>query len=158
MVDQVQHVGVCSVVNNRQTGTMSLRVRTHTNSVSDINMDSEKVEGLCFPLLFPHGELGYTNASKSCMSPDEYVMSRLLMPEKIGVNFMTAQAIYAPFECIDSRTGEELVPTEDPSQIDEHQVQGVSIRRRLRVNCFMLMARLAQYWLMDFILKSLIRE
>ncbi len=35
-------------------------------------MDSEKVEGLCFPLLFPHGEPGYTNASKSGMSPDEY--------------------------------------------------------------------------------------
>ncbi len=59
MVDQVQHFDVCSVVNNRQTGTMTLQVRTHTNSVSDVNMDSEKVEGLCFPLLFPHGEPGY---------------------------------------------------------------------------------------------------
>ena len=57
MVDQVQHFDVCSVVNNRQTGAMTLQVRTHANSVSDINMDSEKVEGLCFPLLFPHGEL-----------------------------------------------------------------------------------------------------
>ncbi len=85
MVDQVQHFDVCSVVNIRQTGAMSLRVRTHTNSVSDINMDSEKVEGLRFPLLFPHGEPGYTNASKRRMSPDEYVMSRLLMPEKLGV-------------------------------------------------------------------------
>ncbi len=52
MVDQVQHFDVCSVVNNRQTGAMTLQVRTHTNSVSDVNMDSEKVEGLCFPLLF----------------------------------------------------------------------------------------------------------
>jgi hypothetical protein len=64
---------------------MSLWVRTHTNSVSDFNMDSEKVEGLCFPLLFPHGKPGYTNASKSRMSPDEYVMSRLLRPEKLGL-------------------------------------------------------------------------
>ncbi len=130
---------------------MSLQVRTHTNSVSDINMDStKKVEGLCFPLLFPHGEPGYTNASKSCMSPDEYAMSRMLMPEKIGGDFMTAQALYGPFECIDSRTGEEFVPTEDQSQTEEHQVQGVSIRHHLRENCFMLMARLAQDWLMDF--------
>ena len=69
MVDQVQHFDVCSVVNNRQTGAMTLQdSRTHTNSVSDVNMDSEKVEGLCFPLLFPHGEPGYTNASKSGMS------------------------------------------------------------------------------------------
>jgi hypothetical protein len=83
MVDQVQHFDVCSVVNNRQTGAIALQVKTHTNSVSDINMDSEKVEGLCFPLLFPHGDPGYTNLSKSRLSPDEYVMVMMLRPEKI---------------------------------------------------------------------------
>ena len=71
---------------------MTLQVKTYTNSVSDINMDSEKVERLCFPLLFPHGEPDYTNASKSHMSLDEYAMSRMLMPEKNGGDFMTAQA------------------------------------------------------------------
>ncbi len=97
---------------------MKLQVRTHTNSVSGINMDSEKVEGLCFPLLFPHGEPGYTNASKSGMSPDEYAMWR---------DFMTARAPYAPVECIDSHTCEAFAPTEDQSEIEEHQVQGVAI-------------------------------
>ncbi len=53
LVHQVQHFDVCSVVNNRQTGAMTLQVKMHTISVSDINMDSKKVEGLCFPLLFP---------------------------------------------------------------------------------------------------------
>ncbi len=52
-VHQVQYFDVCSVVNNRQIGAMTLQVKTHTNSMPDINMDSEKVEGLCFPLLFP---------------------------------------------------------------------------------------------------------
>jgi hypothetical protein len=42
-------------------------------------MDSEKVEGLCFPLLFPHAEPAYTNARKSRMSPDKYAMSALLI-------------------------------------------------------------------------------
>ncbi len=65
MVDQFQHFDVCSVVNNRQTGAMTLQVRTSNGNVSDVNMDSEKVEGLCFPLLFPHAEPGYTNASMS---------------------------------------------------------------------------------------------
>jgi hypothetical protein len=67
MVDQAQHFDVCSVVNNRQTGAINikLQVRTNTGNVSDINMDCEKVEGLCFPLLFPRAEPGYTNASKS---------------------------------------------------------------------------------------------
>jgi hypothetical protein len=49
-------------------------------------MDSEKVEELCFPLLFPHAEPGYTNASKSRLGPDEYVIARLLRPEKYTVN------------------------------------------------------------------------
>ncbi len=65
---------------------MTLQVKMHTNSVSDINMDSEKVEGLCFPLLFPHGEPGYTNLIKSHLSPDEYVMAMMLRPEKYMVN------------------------------------------------------------------------
>jgi hypothetical protein len=82
MVHQVQHFDVCSIVNNRQTSAMKLQVKMHTNSVSDINMDSEKVEGLCFPLMFPHGEPDYTNSSKSCLSPDEYVMAKMLRPEK----------------------------------------------------------------------------
>jgi hypothetical protein len=35
MVDQVQHFDMCSVVNNRQTGAMTLQVRTHYGNVSD---------------------------------------------------------------------------------------------------------------------------
>ncbi len=77
MVHQGHYFDVWSVVNNRQTSAMTLQVKLHTHSVSDINMDSEKVEGLCFPLLFPHGEPGYTNLSKSCLSPDEYVMAKM---------------------------------------------------------------------------------
>ncbi len=44
MVDQVQHFDVCSVVNNRQTGEMTLQVRTSNGNVSDVNMDSKKVD------------------------------------------------------------------------------------------------------------------
>jgi len=63
---------------------------------------------------------------------------------------MTAQARYAPIECIDSHTGQAFAPTEDQSEIEEHQVQGASTFPHVRVNRFMMMARLAQYWLMDF--------
>ncbi len=101
MIRKVQHFDVCSVVSNRQTGVMTLQVKTHTNSVSDINMDSEKVEGLCFPLLSPHGEPGYTNLSRSRLSPDEYVMAQMLRPEKIHGEYMTAQASYPPFQFMD---------------------------------------------------------
>jgi hypothetical protein len=156
MVDQVQHFDVCSVVNNRP-GAMTLQVKTHTNSVSDINMDSEKVEGICFPLLFPHGEPGYTNSSKSHLSPDEYVTVMMLRPEKIHDEYMTAQASYATFQCIDICTGELFAPTKDQCQVEANQVRGVSICCLLRVYRFMLMAQLAQYWLMDLICESLIK-
>jgi hypothetical protein len=118
--------------------------------VSDVNMDSEKVEGLCLPLLFPHAEPGYTNASKSRLSPDEYVMARLLRPEKIYGKYMTATAAQALYQCIDSRTGEPFIPTEDTSVVQAYQVPDTLIHHSLGVNRFMLMARLAQYWLMDF--------
>jgi hypothetical protein len=122
MVNQVQHFDVCSVVNNRQTGAMTLQVKTHTNSVSDINMDSEKVEGFCFPLLFPHGEPGYTNSSKSRLSQDKYEMAKMLRPEKIHGEYMTAQASYAPFQCTDICTGELFAPTKDQCQVEANQV------------------------------------
>ena len=54
------------------------------------------MEGFCFPLLHCHGEPGYTNNIKSHMSPDEYVMASLLRPEKLGFEYMTAQAVYPP--------------------------------------------------------------
>ena len=112
MVDQAQHFDVCSaVVNNRQTGAIKLQVRTNTGNMSDINMDCEKVEGLCFPLLFPRAEPGYTNASKSRLSPDEYVMARLLRPEKNRGNYMTATAPQKPYLYVDSRTGEPFTDT-----------------------------------------------
>ncbi len=46
MTNQPTHVDVCSVMNNRQTGKMKLQVETHLHSVSDVSLDSEKMEGL----------------------------------------------------------------------------------------------------------------
>jgi len=50
---------------------------------------------------------------------------------------MTAQACYAPVECVDSRTGQAFAPTEDQSEIEEHQMQGASTFPHLRVNRFL---------------------
>jgi hypothetical protein len=84
---------VCAVMNCRQTGVMSLQVTTTNGSISDVEMNLEKVEGLCYPLLFPHGEPGFTNEMKDHISPADYVMARILMPKKIGCKYMTAPAI-----------------------------------------------------------------
>ncbi len=87
-------MSVCAVMNCRQTGVMSLQVTTTNGSISDAKMNSEKVEGLCYPLLFLHGEPGFTNEMKVHMSSVDYVMGRMLMPEKIGHKYMTAPARY----------------------------------------------------------------
>ena len=151
MIDQSWHFDVCSVVNNRQTGEMILRVQTRGYSVSHVNLDSEKVEGLCFLLLFPHGEPGYTNVYKHRLSPDAYVMSRLLRPEKrLSGKYMTAEADFGPYQYVDSRTGEPFVHNADLVEVNRYKVPGEVIRREMRVNRFILMSRLAQYWLMDF--------
>jgi hypothetical protein len=57
-------------------------VTTTNGSISDMKMNSEKVEPLCFPLLFPNGEAGYTNAQKDHISQLQYVMTRMLRAEK----------------------------------------------------------------------------
>ncbi len=40
-------MSVCAVMNCRQT--VSLQVTTTNGSISDVKMNSEKVEGLCYP-------------------------------------------------------------------------------------------------------------
>jgi hypothetical protein len=94
MIDQppCMAMNVCAVMNCRWTGVMSLQVTTTNGSISDVKMNSEHVEGLCYPLLFPHGEPGFTNEMKDCISLADYVMARMLMPEEIGRKYMTAPA------------------------------------------------------------------
>jgi hypothetical protein len=51
------------------------------------------------------GEDGWTNDLKDRITAEEYVMWRLLMPEKYGLEYMTAPAAEPPFEILDHRTG-----------------------------------------------------
>jgi hypothetical protein len=104
-------------MNYRQTGVSSLNMTTTNGSILDVNMNSEKVEGLCFPLLFPHGEAGYTNDQKDHLSPSQYAMARMLRPEKLNGQYMTAVARYSynP-QFIDGCTGKPFELDEDIDQ------------------------------------------
>jgi hypothetical protein len=82
IVDQVQHFDVCSVVNNRQTGAMTLQVKTHTNSVSDINVDSEKVEILCFPIMRRPRQ---TKSAHSIVSSNITILGKRTFPTMIAI-------------------------------------------------------------------------
>ncbi len=104
-------------MNCRQTGVTSLNVTTTNGSTLDIKMNSEKVEPLCFPLLFPHGEAGYTNAQKDHISPLQYVMARMLRHEKIYGQWMTAPVRHSDNpQVIDQCT---VKPFESDEDIDQ---------------------------------------
>jgi hypothetical protein len=99
-------------------------VTTTNGSISDVKMNLEKVQGLCYPLLFPHGEPGFTNEMKDHISPADYVMARMLMTEKIGRKYMTAPArYYSETQIIDSHTRESFASDEDVDQVDQHSMQ-----------------------------------
>jgi hypothetical protein len=65
---------------------MSLQVTTTNGSISDVKMNSEKVEGLCYPLLFSHEEPGFTYEMKEHIPPADYVIAML--------KYMTSPARY----------------------------------------------------------------
>jgi hypothetical protein len=143
-------MSVCAAMICRQTGVMSLQVTTTNGSISVVKMNLEKVDGLGYPLLFPHGEPGFTNEKKEHINPADYVMAWMLMPEKIGRKYMAAPArYYSETQIIDSCTGEPCASDEDVDQVVQHGMQ-ISTCQFLRLNQFILMFRLAQNWLLDF--------
>jgi hypothetical protein len=98
-------------------------------------------------IIVSHGEPGFTNEMKDHISPADYVMARMLMPKKIGCKYTTAPArYYSETQIIDSPTGDPFASDEDVDQVDLHVMQ-ITICQFLRVNWFILMFRLAQYWL-----------
>jgi hypothetical protein len=149
MPDQREHFTVCSVVNNRQNGSMEIQMQTRNNNVSSISMDSKEVEPVCFPLLFPLGENGWTNEMKPKLTAEAYIIARLLHPEKIMGKYMTAEATHSPYLNVDSRTGLQFPDDAPIVDIETHSVPDATIRRTLIVNRFMKMCRLASYWMLD---------
>ena len=139
---------VFAVLNSRRSDNMSLQVTTKSGSVSDVKMNSKDVERLCYPLFHPHGEPGYSNDLKAELSPGDYVMSRLMMPERKGETYLEALSKHAKTVRIDGRTGEPFSSDCDDSEVEQHGID-VVMRQLLRVNRHILMDRLSQYWLLD---------
>jgi hypothetical protein len=58
---------------------------------------------------------------KDQISPADYVITRMLMPKKIGCKYLTAPArYYSETQIIDSHTGEPFASDEDVDQVDQH--------------------------------------
>jgi hypothetical protein len=132
--DQQDHFTVCSVINNHQNGSMVIQTETRNNSISSISMDSEKVEPICFLLLFPLGESEWTNKWKHTLTAEAYIIARMLRPEKIQGTYMTAEATHSPYLNIDSRTGNPFPAYTTIADIETHSVPDASMHRTLNVN------------------------
>ncbi len=109
-----------------------------------------------FLLLFSQGEAGHTNNQKDCLCPSDYAMAKMLRPGKINGQYMTAVARYSyDSQIIHGCTGKPCESDEDIDQVEQHCMP-ILIHPHLRVDWFMLMDRLDQYWLLD--LYSQIRD
>jgi hypothetical protein len=61
---------------------------------------------------------------KDHISPADYVMVRMLMPDKIERKYMTAPArYYSETQIIDGCIGEPFASDEDFDQVDQHAMQ-----------------------------------
>jgi hypothetical protein len=86
--------------------------------------------------------------SRIILTPAEYAITRMLRPEKINGEYMTALSEDYKLQIIDSCTGQPFASDEDVCQMELHGMS-IILRQHLRVNWIMMMERLAQYWLLD---------
>ena len=86
---------------------------------------------------------------KKDFTAEQYLMARLLKPEKLGSDFLTALAQYASAK-VDRHTGEPFADDENLAVVNEYQIVDVLVQPELRVNRFQLLSRIGQYYAMDF--------
>lgn len=91
-------IGVASFVNNQITGEYSFIIKVKHNGsfmYQSVSNDSPTIEPLCYPLLFPCGELGFDPYNKR-IRLQQYVCCRLLMPE-LQLGFYQNGSLRFPF-------------------------------------------------------------
>jgi hypothetical protein len=80
-----QHLDVSGITSDKSTGNMVFwyGIRNHRGQWKSFEIDGqhESVEPLCYPLLFPHGERGWSKQLQKCDFM-RYLANRLLMPEE----------------------------------------------------------------------------
>ena len=83
---QTHDFEIASITSIDYQGTKVIRVtEINRNRTSSIPEDSPKFEPLCYPLLFLHGENGWSKSISKTVPHSNYMTSRLLMPEIIQV-------------------------------------------------------------------------
>ena len=75
-------------------------------------------------------------------------MSRMLMPERNGQTYLTSPSKQLETVSIDCRTGEPFAKDDHGNQAQQHGID-ITLHQHLRVNWYILMHELSQYWMLD---------
>lgn len=76
-------IGVAAFMSGSAKSSHSFKIKMKRNGTfiyDDVDSNSPSIEALCYPLLFPSGEIGYDPRGKN-IRLHQYVASRLLCPE-----------------------------------------------------------------------------
>ena len=84
MNQQAQYLEVASITNSNATGNKIIRFQLKNKpNTTQINMTSEILEPLCYPLLFTRGEDGWGDIYRKQIKFPAYLASRMLKPDNI---------------------------------------------------------------------------
>ncbi len=83
---QASYLEIAAITNSSSTGNKIIRFQLKNKpDTTHIQMTSELLEPLCYPLLFTRGEHGWGEVYRNTISFPAYLASRMLMPENIEV-------------------------------------------------------------------------
>jgi hypothetical protein len=85
--NEVQYFDVAHLTEDRATGERVVRFNTIAGQRGEVDMDSEHVEPMTYPVLFMHGERGWGKRDGALIPYNRYLSSRLLMPELKSLGF-----------------------------------------------------------------------
>jgi hypothetical protein len=92
-----EKLDVASVTNDAMTGNRVIRFREKGKAPwHELNAVNEKVDALCFPLLFPFGENGWSPKIRKSFGYPDVLASRLLKPENDLEEFQNKDGINIP--------------------------------------------------------------
>jgi hypothetical protein len=165
----VQYFDVAHLTEDRATGERVVRFNTVAGRNGEVDMDSLHVEPMTYPLLFMHGERGWSKQDESDIPYNRYLSSRLLMPElksfradpyTAGLHFLTVEHATDFVEIVSTYTFFKSLILYSIKLIMSLSIwqDNDQFRKELRVNRFQVCARLSQVYIVDMVSRSIDRK
>jgi hypothetical protein len=166
---KTHHFEIGAILSDNSTGNINFKYKLKNNTFY-ISSCSEKVESLCFPILFPYGENGFSTKIQKEVGCMTYMCSRWLMAEIIDESKLSNQ-----HQCIEvtDENEEFLIKSYFPEANNNETINDNKIfvkvlnnskkvlcilnnskKKFLPVSRFQIMTRVAQYHMVDLYSRS----